>query len=111
MVSFAVQAEPFPDQAKVLDDFESLKPWTTFASDQVTASLRQVDGTTGKAMCLAYDFHGVSGGLLYLYRSAESLYYRYPPEMRIPVYNKQWHNFYPEERRYHWGKHFMLDVF
>lgn len=45
------------------------------------------------------------------YRSAESLYYRYPPEMRVPVYNKQWHNFYPQERRYHWGKHFMLDVF
>jgi hypothetical protein len=45
------------------------------------------------------------------YRSAESLYYRYPPEMRTPVYNKQWHNYYPEGRRYHWGHHFNLDVF
>ena len=45
------------------------------------------------------------------YRSSDSLYYRYPPEMRVPVYNKQWHNFYPEGRRYHWGHHFMLDVF
>jgi hypothetical protein len=45
------------------------------------------------------------------YRSSESLYYRYPPEMRIPVYNKQWHNYYPEGRRYHWGHHFMLDVY
>lgn len=45
------------------------------------------------------------------YRSAEDLYYRYPPEMRVPVYNKQWHNFYPSAHRYHWGHHFNLDVF
>lgn len=45
------------------------------------------------------------------YQSSESLYYRYPPEMRVPVYNRQWHNYYPEDRRYHWGHHFMLDVF
>ena len=45
------------------------------------------------------------------YRSSEDLYHRYPPEMRIPVYNLQWMNFYPEERRYHKGHHFMLDVF
>ena len=45
------------------------------------------------------------------YRSAQSLYYRYPPEMRVPVYNKKWHNYYPEGRRYHWGHHFQLDVF
>ena len=45
------------------------------------------------------------------YRSAESLYYRYPPEMRIPVYNKNWHNEYPQNRRYHYGHHFILDTF
>ncbi len=45
------------------------------------------------------------------YRSGQSLYYRYPPEMRVPVYNKTWHNYYPEGRRYHWGHHFKLDVF
>jgi hypothetical protein len=62
------------------------------------------------------------------YRSSESLYYRYPPEMRIPVYNKQWHNYYPEAAnwnrymthqhkgpptggRYHMGHHFILDTF
>ena len=45
------------------------------------------------------------------YRSAEDLYYRYPPEMRVPVYNKQWHNFYPSPRRDPWGHHFNLDVF
>jgi hypothetical protein len=45
------------------------------------------------------------------YRSSENLYYRYPPEMRIPIYNRQWHNEYPENRRYHSGHHYMLDVF
>lgn len=49
------------DNGRLLDGFESLKPWTTFASDQVSATLRQADGVHGKAMCLAYDFHGVSG--------------------------------------------------
>jgi len=45
------------------------------------------------------------------YRSSDSLYYRYPPEMRIPVYNKKWHNYYPSCRPYHSGHHFILDVF
>ena len=45
------------------------------------------------------------------YRSADSLYYRYPPEMRIPVYNRRWHNEYPNRRKYHSGHHFVLDVF
>lgn len=45
------------------------------------------------------------------YRSADSLYHRYPPEMRIPVYNRRWHNYYPAGRRYHAGHHFILDVF
>lgn len=45
------------------------------------------------------------------YKSSDSLYYRYRPEMQIPVYNKHWHNYYPSNRRYHWGHHFQLDVF
>lgn len=45
------------------------------------------------------------------YRSADSLYYRYPPEMRIPVYNKRWFNEYPSPRKFHSGHHFILDVF
>ena len=45
------------------------------------------------------------------YRSADHMYFRYPPEMRIPVYNRQWHNYYPEERLYHSGHHFVLDTF
>ena len=45
------------------------------------------------------------------YRSADSLYYRYPQEMRVPVYNRKWHNFYPTARPYHRGHQFILDVF
>lgn len=66
------------------------------------------------------------------YRSSENMYYRYPPEMRVPVYHKQWENFYPEHRkdpkmnehqmfplfgqrhtgtRYYQGHHFNADVF
>ena len=67
------------------------------------------------------------------YRSSENMYYRYPPEMRIPVYNKQWQNFYPQHRqdpairehqvipfccgerhtgmRFYEGHHFIADVF
>ena len=45
------------------------------------------------------------------YRSADSLYYRYPQEMRIPVYNRHWHNPYPTPRPYYRGHHFVLDIF
>lgn len=45
------------------------------------------------------------------YRSSDSLYYRYPTEMQIPVYNRKWHNEYPSNRRYHFGHHFITDVF
>lgn len=45
------------------------------------------------------------------YRSADHLYYRYPPEMRVPVYNRGWHNEYPMPRKYHSGHHFILDTF
>ena len=69
------------------------------------------------------------------YRSSEDMYYRYPAEMRIPVYHKQWQRFYPAHRqdpairehqffpmfgsggechtgdRYCQGHHFIADVF
>lgn len=45
------------------------------------------------------------------YRSSDSLYHRYPAEMQIPVYNRKWANYYPTQQRYHWGHHFILDVF
>lgn len=43
--------------------------------------------------------------------SFNHMYYRYPANRRIPVYNKNWHNFYPTARPYHKGNHFILDVF
>lgn len=43
------------------------------------------------------------------FQSSNDLYFRYPPEMRVPVYNKQWMNLYPEGRLYHSGHHFILD--
>jgi hypothetical protein len=39
------------------------------------------------------------------------LYHRYAPPQQIPVYNKDWYNFYPTARPYHMGHHFILDVF
>ncbi len=48
-------------EAKLLDGFETADGWKVVASDQVTGDLRIVDGDDGKAMCLDYDFHGVSG--------------------------------------------------
>ena len=39
------------------------------------------------------------------------MYFRYPPEMRTPIYNKAWHNMLPEGQLYHMGHHFILDQF
>ncbi|MFC3815582.1 discoidin domain-containing protein [Lysobacter sp. GCM10012299] len=44
-----------------LDGFESAKSWTVVTSDQVSGTLRSVAGPHGKALCLDYDFNGVSG--------------------------------------------------
>jgi hypothetical protein len=45
------------------------------------------------------------------YRSSDDMYYRYPQEMRIPVYNTGWHNMYPEGQLWHSGHHFIMDTF
>ena len=43
--------------------------------------------------------------------SYDHLYYRYPAERRIPVYNADWHNFYPMDKPYHSGHAYILDIF
>ena len=43
--------------------------------------------------------------------SNDNLYYRYGPQQRIPVLNKNWHNFHDTAQPYHKGHHFVLDVF
>src|SRR5690606_29305695 len=48
-------------QPRVLDDFEHPSPWRVVVSDQVSASIRQMQGAQGGALCLDYDFNGVSG--------------------------------------------------
>ncbi|WP_414674689.1 discoidin domain-containing protein [Lysobacter sp.] len=48
-------------KTEVLDTFEDARAWTVVTSDQVSGSLRTVDGVAGKAICLDYDFNGVSG--------------------------------------------------
>lgn len=45
------------------------------------------------------------------YRSADDLYNRYPPEMRIPIYDKKNYNYYNEPKPYHKGFHYIMDVF
>lgn len=45
------------------------------------------------------------------YRSSEDLYYRYPAEMRIPVYHKQWENYYPQHRKDPWWKEYQFFPF
>lgn len=45
------------------------------------------------------------------FRSSDSLYYRYPNEMRIPVYNKKWYSPYPSAHPYYQGHHMQLDIF
>jgi hypothetical protein len=45
------------------------------------------------------------------YQSGPDLYHRYPAEMRVPAYDKNWINFYPTQRPYHSGNHFRLDIF
>ena len=46
---------------RILDAFESAAPWRVVTSNQVSGKLRQVEGVDGKALCLDYDFNGVSG--------------------------------------------------
>jgi hypothetical protein len=46
---------------RLLDAFEDASPWQVVASNQVSGRLRMAAGSTDKALCLDYDFNGVSG--------------------------------------------------
>jgi hypothetical protein len=48
-------------QAGVLEAFDATAGWQATHTDDVSASLRAVTGKTGQAICLDYDFNGVSG--------------------------------------------------
>lgn len=49
------------DKSRILDDFGNPASWRVVTSNQVSASLRTVEGVKGKALCLDYDYNGVSG--------------------------------------------------
>ena len=47
--------------SKVLARFDDIGAWQLITSPQVSGSLRPVRGNEGRALCLDYDFHDVSG--------------------------------------------------
>ena len=49
------------EKARVLDSFDATTGWTATGTDDVSAALRVVPGRSGQALCLTYDFNGVSG--------------------------------------------------
>ncbi|WP_262378741.1 discoidin domain-containing protein [Luteimonas viscosa] len=50
-----------PEPPRLLDGFDDPAPWSVVTSDQVSGSVRLVEGDDGGALCLDYDFNGVSG--------------------------------------------------
>jgi len=46
---------------RILDNFDSLTPWTAQHSDDVSASLSSVEGKAGKALRLDFNFTGAGG--------------------------------------------------
>ncbi|WP_425599841.1 discoidin domain-containing protein [Luteimonas aestuarii] len=58
MSAAQVQAQ---DDARLLDGFEDASQWRVVTSNQVSGSIRSVAGVEGRALCLDYDFNGVSG--------------------------------------------------
>lgn len=57
----ALPAVAATDKARVLDSFDTTTGWSATHTDDVSASLRAVAGSKGQAICLDYDFNGVSG--------------------------------------------------
>ncbi len=52
---------PAQSNPRILDEFDDASKWRVVASNQVSGALRQVEGAQGTALCLDYDFNGVSG--------------------------------------------------
>ncbi|CAM1000433.1 Coagulation factor 5/8 type domain-containing protein [Rhodanobacter sp. Root179] len=48
--------------SRTLDDFTQPNAWQAIATDDISAKLRPASGPHGKAICLDFDFNGVSGG-------------------------------------------------
>ncbi|WP_417473377.1 discoidin domain-containing protein [Luteimonas mephitis] len=61
LVFAPANAQEVLGEPRLLDGFEDATPWRVVTSNQVSGELRVVDGTQGRALCLDYDFNGVSG--------------------------------------------------
>ncbi|HLM53708.1 MAG TPA: hypothetical protein VK325_09030, partial [Pseudoxanthomonas sp.] len=61
VVLAAVLPTSTQNQRQLLDDFGDARAWRMVASNQVSGALRQAQGVEGRALCLDYDFNGVSG--------------------------------------------------
>ena len=61
LLASAAPAFAAQDGVRILDDFSDPSAWRVVTSNQVSGALRAVDGVEGKALCLDYDFNGVSG--------------------------------------------------
>jgi hypothetical protein len=48
--------------SQTLDDFSQPNVWQGLATDDISATLRPTSGPHGKAICLDFNFNGVSGG-------------------------------------------------
>ncbi|WEN15485.1 discoidin domain-containing protein [Rhodanobacter sp. AS-Z3] len=59
LVSNVVGAET---AARTLDDFSQPNRWTAAATDDIRATLHPASAPHGKAICLEFNFNGVSGG-------------------------------------------------
>ncbi|MGV8931080.1 MAG: discoidin domain-containing protein [Luteimonas sp.] len=61
LASTAASAQQAIGPGQVLDTFNDASAWRVVTSNQVDGALRVVKGVEGNALCLDYDFNGVSG--------------------------------------------------
>jgi len=61
LLAFGVIAQAV-EAPQILDDFSHPAAWQASGTDDISASLRAADGRNGKALCLDFNFNGVSGG-------------------------------------------------
>jgi hypothetical protein len=62
LMALSASAQGEAGSARIIDGFDDPSTWKVVTSNQVTAALRVVPGAGGgKALCLDYDYHGVSG--------------------------------------------------
>ncbi len=50
------------NQSTLLDDFSQPSAWKASGTDDISTSLRTISGKAGNALCMDFNFNGVSGG-------------------------------------------------